>query len=135
MPRSPLARLRRDGAARSVSALVALWALLLQLAVPLAHDPLGIGTFTPWLDAPLCHAGIAATIPSAPGTPLPADTQSHLCPLCVALQACGSFIMPLVGAGLAAIVLPALPPAPLPAGVRLTHAPGFTAQSRAPPAA
>ena len=133
MQRNTLARLRRDGAARRVSAFVALYALLLQLAVPLAHDPIGIGTFAPWLDAPLCHAG--NSVPAAPGDQTPVGTQSHLCPLCVSLQACGSFIAPLAGAGLVAVLPPAMRPAPLPAPVRLTHASGFTPQSRAPPAA
>jgi hypothetical protein len=128
-----LGRLRRDGTARSVGAFFALCALLLQVAVPLAHDPSGIGTFTPWLDVPLCHAGNAPANSPA-GDQGPAGAASHLCPLCFALQACGTYVAPAAAPAVTTAV-PVASPVTLPVPVHVARTARLTPQSRAPPAA
>lgn len=136
MLRSLLARLRRAAAARRASALLATLALLLQLGVPLAHDPIGLGSFAPWLGTALCHAGSDAAHRSAPAqNPTPADPKGSLCPICVSLQASLGFIAPPAGASVSAVALLPLPLVPPRTTLRLAHAPGFTSQPRAPPVA
>jgi len=136
MLRGPLARLRRAGAVRRASALLASLALLLQLGVPLAHDPVGLGTFAPWLGAPLCHAGSDTANRSLPSDqPAPADRKSSLCPICVSLQVSGSFVAPPAGISLVAVAITRASPAPPRAAPYLAYAFGFTSQPRGPPAA
>lgn len=136
MLRAPLARLRRDGVARSVSACLAVLALMLQLGVPLAHDPVGMGAFAPWLGTALCHAGGGtADRPLPANHPAPSDPKAYLCPICISMQASGSFVAPPAGASVVAALPPPQPPSFPPMAVPIAHAPGFTAQPRAPPAA
>jgi hypothetical protein len=136
MPRRLLARLCRAGAARRVSALLAMLALLLQLGVPLAHDPIGLGAVAPWLGAALCHAGSDAAHRSAPAQdPAPADPKASLCPICISLQASLGFIAPPAGATVSSVALLPLPLVPPRTTLRLARALGFTSQPRAPPVA
>ena len=137
MRRDPLARRRRAGfLRRRTSALVTMLALLVQLSVPLAHDPVGLGTFASWLDAPLCHAGgDPANRTSPANAPTPADSKCLLCPICISLQANASFIAPPADASLPAVAVTRVSPVPPHATPRLAYAFGFISQPRAPPAA
>lgn len=136
MLRAPLASLRRDGTARSLGALLAMLALLLQLGVPAAHDPVGLGAVVPWLGSALCRAGSDAANRFPPAdNPAPSDRKTDLCPVCVLLQACSSFIVPPIHASLVAALPLSIPPVPPHAAVLIAYLSGFTAQPRAPPAA
>jgi hypothetical protein len=124
-----MARLRHASAWRDWSAFAALLALIIQMSVAVAHDPLegALG----W-GVPLCHAGGAsAGHPAAPAPPAGAP----LCPVCVGLAACSAAVLPppVLGA-------PMLAFAPVPVVFRaaaseiLAYPPVSTAQPRAPPA-
>jgi hypothetical protein len=114
---------------RRFGAFLGVLALLLQMGVPLAHDPLGLGAMGPWLDAPLCHAG------GSGGTDQPAAPEkSGLCPICLGLAANACFVAPPAAAGVALVVLPTTQPPPPSAIAPPGYARGDPAQPRGPPA-
>lgn len=123
------ARLHRAGA------LLAVFALVLQMGASLAHQPIGLGPFAAWPGAALCHAGNGDR-PVPAGAPAPADpAKSYTCPICILLQASAACFMPPVVDEIARGAPVPLPLSPRPAVVHLARAPGIVAQPRAPPAA
>ncbi len=134
MPAAPLAWLRRDRTARRVGAWLAVFALLLQMALPLAHDPLGLAMVAPGLSSPICHAGATAA-EGAPGQrPASHDPACGICPLCITLQSGGVFLAPSAGAGILAAFLPAAKPTPVAAASGAVRSLRVASQPRAPPA-
>jgi hypothetical protein len=126
-------RCRRREPARRLGALLAIFALVLQLGLPLAHDPIGLGLAAPLLGAPLCHVGASgagghAPLPAAPG-------QGALCPICLGLAAASSAVLPPDpgSAALAALSTDA-PPLLRPAAAPPSPVLHGAAQPRAPPA-
>ena len=129
-----LARLRGAGPARGIGALAGMLALLLQLGVPLAHDPAGLGPLAPLLGVAMCHVGAGGTAGSPRGDSTPsAPRNATLCPICLGLQATASFLAPPAAGFVAVASLPAPPPLSQPGIVQDLHAPGSPAQPRAPP--
>jgi hypothetical protein len=116
---------------RRLGVILGMLALLLQMGVPLAHDPVGLGALAPWLGLPLCHAGGDSTADHGPAAPAPGT--SALCPICFGLAAGAALIAPPAAGG---IVVAALPQMPLPPASdtapdrRVRSGP---AQPRAPP--
>jgi hypothetical protein len=115
---------------RPWSALLGILALLLQMSMPLAHDPMGLGQSAPLL-GPLCHAGADGAGSKAPRSD--DGSGKTLCQLCLGLAAASSFVSP-----------PALPgvtlaQSPLPQFAATADSPrgqpgrGGSAQPRAPP--
>jgi hypothetical protein len=114
---------------RRLGAFLGMLALLLQMGVPLAHDPMGLGALDPLLGAPLCHVG------GSSGTDQPAaPDKSALCPICLGLAANACFLAPPSQPGIALAALPAIAP-PLPSDPAPPHFHrGDPAQPRGPPA-
>lgn len=114
---------------RRLGAFLGVLALLLQMGVALAHDPLRLGAAVPWLGAPLCHVGGNGNTgqPSAPG-------KSAVCPLCLGLAGNACFITPQAVAGMAVAALPAPAPPLPPSTVPRRSARGDPVQPRGPPA-
>ena len=114
---------------RRLGAVLGVLALVLQMAVPLAHDPVGLGTLGAVLGVPLCHAG------GSGGSDQPAaPDKGALCPICLGLAASACFLSPPAQPGIALAALPAAPlPPPADRAPRRT-ARGDPAQPRGPPA-
>jgi hypothetical protein len=123
-------RRRRREPTRRFGALLAIFALVLQLGLPLAHDPIGLGFAAPLVGAPLCHVGAGghAPLPASPG-------QGALCPICLGLAAASSAVLPPDPGTtiVAALSADAPPPLPLAAAPPLPVLHGAV-QPRAPPA-
>jgi hypothetical protein len=126
---APLARLRRSRPARAVGVVLGALALLLQMGVALAHDPLGRGTALPWLGVPLCHVGAPQGNPSAPTPP----DQAAPCPICLGLAASAALVLPPVVPGVVPVSLPVPLASVPPAIVRHARDVDGRAQPRAPP--
>jgi len=113
---------------RRLGAFLGVLALLLQMGVPLAHDPMGLGALGPFIGAPLCHVG------GGGGDQPAAPDKGALCPICLGLAASACFIAPPSQPGIALAALPAapLPPPSAPAPPHFSR--GDPAQPRGPPA-
>ena len=136
MRRGPalLKRLRRNGPTRWLGAWVATLAVVVQLSVPLAQDPIGAVPLGPWLGFPLCHATIAGhgTKGGTPAPTMPGDCS--LCPLCIALRVASAFLPPPHAPTTAAVVAVPAAIAPLRTSApRLRRIARSLAQPRAPP--
>ncbi|HUK60407.1 MAG TPA: DUF2946 family protein [Stellaceae bacterium] len=122
------AALRPRAPAGRLGAFLGILALLLQLGVPLAHEPLAQG-----FASPLCHVG---GIGADRHVPAPASSDhGALCPICLGLAAAASALVPPDPAS--GLILAALPSAPLtawPASAEAAPTPHRAAQPRAPPA-
>ena len=113
---------------RRLGAFLGVLALLVQMGVSLAHEPVALGAAAPLFGAPLCHVG------GGGGSQPPAPEKSAVCPICLSVAANACFVAPPGPAGLA-LAAPAAAPLPLP----LTSTPrrsarGDPAQPRGPPA-
>jgi len=127
-----LGRLRGAGMTRGVSCFAAILALVLQLALPLADDPVGRSALGPWSGFPLCHARGAVDQPANHSLPS-APSRCALCPLCLALQAAGTFVAPPRPADLLAAAAQPLRLSFPSATVSAPRSAGVLAQPRAPP--
>ena len=109
---------------RHLGAFLAMLALLLQMGVPLAHDPTGLAG----LGAPLCHVGARG------GAQQPAQGGASVaCPLCLAIAA-GANLAPPPAAGIIAVAAPLAEALPPPADAPPRVAARFTpSQPRGPP--
>jgi hypothetical protein len=126
----PLARLRRAGLARRLAGFCGMLAVVIQLGLPILHDPAGLIAAAPWFGVPICHVGGGGTS----GPALPSDQKSGLCPICLGLQATATALIPPDPGLIAEVSLPAAQPLPpIPATVRTGRDPGSPAQPRAPP--
>jgi hypothetical protein len=126
-----LARLRRTGLARSLAGFCGMLAVVIQLGVPIAHDPAGLGSASPWLGAAICHFG-GREGTTTPG--VPAGQKSELCPICLGLQATAAALIAPDAGAIALASRPASQLLPLIRdAARSGHDPGQPAQPRAPP--
>ncbi|HXQ51766.1 MAG TPA: DUF2946 family protein [Stellaceae bacterium] len=126
---APLARLRRSRGARSAGALLGILALLFQMGVPLAHDPLVLGAAAPWLGIPVCHVGMPQDTPSAPTQP----DRLAPCAVCLGLAASACLVLPPAAGGIVLAASPAPSTLAPPAFERPARDVGGFAQPRAPP--
>jgi hypothetical protein len=113
---------------RHLGAFLGMLALLFQMGVPLAHDPVGLGALAPWLGVALCRAGGAADPSHAPAAP----GKSAVCPICLGLATSADLVSPPAVAGIAIAALP-LPLQPPPGIAPRRHDRGGPAQPRGPP--
>jgi hypothetical protein len=120
---------------RGLGTILALLALLLQTGVPLAHQPLVMGSFAPGLGMPMCHVATGAASDKSGGATPSAPGKIAYCPICLGLLADASGCLPnAVAAGLA-LAPPEVVALRLPPGkVGRTRERAYASQPRAPPA-
>src|SRR5665213_2630515 len=127
-------RIMRARPARSLGTILALFALLLQAGVALAHQPLLVGAFAPGVGLAMCHVASGNAPEKSGGTAPSAPDKVAFCSICLGLQASASFCLPVPAVAGLARALPqavklALPPDP----IRAMRIPALSSQPRAPP--
>src|SRR5665213_2592618 len=108
-------RIMRARPARSLGTILALFALLLQAGVALAHQPLLVGAFAPGVGLAMCHVATGNAPEKSGGTGPSAPDKVAFCSICLGLQASASFCLPVPAVAGLARALPqavklALPP-------------------------
>jgi hypothetical protein len=140
-----LAAFRRRGTLRSFAAFIGILALLAQFWIPLVHHPVGgVPTSGPStskaslagliVDA-ICHVDLGISVDRpADGSPAkPGHESGPVCPICLGLHLCGTFVLPLVAAVLAVLGVPLVLRFEPPSAGLASRATRLSAQPRAPP--
>ena len=139
-PLRPLAAFRQCGALRTIAAALGVLALSLQFWLPLVHHPARSpdeSLVSWWLAGALCHVDVGGPVgdESVPkrGPGKAPDDNGTVCPICLGLHICSTFVLPVFTAVLAVLAVPAVLRFRSPGTIGIVRRTSAAAQPRAPP--